>query len=865
MQDIFLALEKLRAKPCNILNYRTMMYYIDTPLFVYMPIIFFIYGASFFMLGVVVAIERLLPGTAEKGFGSFVISPLGSLASFGIIHGLVEFMGVWSILSGGLPLSLRLARICLMSLSFFSLCRFGASYGDGAVRQGRKGESTEVLPGISYDRGTLPWFSLPNIMTAGWIILALLSFAREGFGDLWAADIEIFSRYFIGAPGAIMASFALWKTGRNQPRQSRNYAIAASTGFALYALGVLVGPKADFPPSSWLNYETFYLFTHVPTQILRSVVALVVTFSLLRFFRLTKHFSGIRYKAVVHVLIAVAVPSFCIILLVCYLAGDALLRFSYRDQEKFAAITAGKVYSYLDDAEETVKYYVLFSRLAPSADKKDIFLSLVRGNAVINGMDFCDENGEVLRIRKDRGSSSVSYQGARDTERINAFLEGFTLNMPVNNFSISGHDGDNIFMTLPLAKGHIEVFLDADRIYRESTAMGLEKGWHFLLIDNRREIVFPRGRLHIGREEIREHLARSPGMYANKTVEKGIYYNVIEAKILPLDWSVIVEIPRNSIVAPIFSVFAVLLISILFVNLSAIFAAILFVGKTTKPISIIAERVESIGKGDFAPHLHLQTGDELQTLSEEVEKMAVLLAEKKQMEKQIAQTEKIASLGRLVAGVAHEINNPLGIIIGYSQLLQRECGPHCKNASDLKTMEKHALACKKIVEDLLKFSRASRQTDVEVDIKANIRESLALVEKHFSKENVTINFDDTAGSPKILGDPDRLHQLFLNLALNAVDAMKGGGNLTVTVRQPESGESKGVEVIFTDTGGGISQEDMGRIFDPFFTTKEVGKGTGLGLAVSYGIVKDHGGMISAESEPGKGTTFHILFPALKKH
>jgi signal transduction histidine kinase len=841
-----------------------MMYYFDTPLFVYMPIIFFIYGMSFFMLGVVVAIEGLRPDTPGRGFEGFVFSPLGSLAFFGMIQGLAAFMGVWSILSGGLPLALRLFRICLMSLSFFFLCRFGASYVDGAVSRGRREGRPQAIEGVSFDRGTLPWFSLPNILAAGWIVLGLLTFAQTGYGGRWAAGLNIFSRYLIGVPGSIMASVALWKSGENQPRQSRNYAIAASTGFAFYALGLLIGPKADFPPASSLNYETFYLITHIPTQVFRTVVALALTFSLLRLFRLSKHFSGIRYKAVMHVLIAVAVPAFCIVLLVCYLAGDALLRLSYRDHEKFAAMTAAKVRSYLDDADETVKYYVLFSRLAPSVYEKDIFLSLVRENDDIDGIAFYDEKGELLRAKRERGSLSVSYRRTADSSRLNAFLEGFTPKMPVNNFYISGHDRNNIFMTLPLAKGHIDVLLDVNRIYSRISAPGLEKGWHFLLLDDKRQVVFPLDRLHNGKEDTRQYPVRSPGVYGRKTVESGVCYNAIEGKISPLDWSVIVEIPRSAIVAPIFNVFGVLLVSVLLVNLSAIVVAVLFVGKTTKPINLIAERVKSIGREDFVPQLNIRTGDELQILSEEVEKMAVLLAEKKRMEKKIAQTEKIASLGRLVAGVAHEINNPLGIILGYSQLLQRECGPDGKHAADLKKMEKHALACKKIVEDLLKFSRVNRQTNIEVDIRENIRESLSLIEKHFSRENVTINFNDTAGSLKIVGDPDRLHQLFLNLALNALDSMKDGGTLTVTVRQSVFGDGKGVEVTFEDTGCGIREEDMGRIFDPFFTTKEVGKGTGLGLAVSYGIVDDHGGRIYAESEPGKGATFHILFPALKE-
>jgi signal transduction histidine kinase len=291
--------------------------------------------------------------------------------------------------------------------------------------------------------------------------------------------------------------------------------------------------------------------------------------------------------------------------------------------------------------------------------------------------------------------------------------------------------------------------------------------------------------------------------------------------------------------------------------------AVLLVGKVTRPIDLIARRVKAIGVGNFADTLTIKSGDELQTLSEEVEKMAVLLAEKEKMEKQMLQTEKIASLGRLVAGIAHEINNPIGVMLGYSQVLLKELEPNSRHYEDLKTMEKQALSCKKIVEDLLNFSRTEKRINIEVDIIANIKEALSLVTKHFSKRNVAIVIEASPDPPMIMGDPNKLHQLFLNLAMNAVDAMQDGGSLTIIADIINSEPERIVEVVFKDTGCGISQDDIGKIFDPFFTTKEVGKGTGLGLSVSYGIVKDHKGDIRVESKAGKGSTFYIVFPAVK--
>ncbi len=830
------------------------MHYFDTPLYIFMPIIFFIYGMSFFMLGATVAIERLAIITGANKFRGFVSSPLGFLAFFGITHGLFEFISMYSILDGELILPLKLVRLVLLSLSFCFLCKFGASYGDKAGRQGINGEGK-----------TPSWFSLANVTCGIWVVLSLVSFARLGLTDRWFTISEIFSRYFIGVPGAVMASVAFWSFDRGQMPGSKKYRIAASMSFAVYAIvGALVVPRADFFPASWLNYETFHRVTHVPIAALRTLCAVVATFSLLQLFRLSKDFSGIRFKAIMHVVIAVAVPTICIVLLVCYLVGDALMGLSYREHEMLASVTADRVYSILDDAEESVKYYMMYSRINPAVSKKDIFLALVRGNAAIKGVAFYDENGEILSIIKD-AASSVSYTGVADNNRINKFLEGFTPDLPVDNFHAGGNDNGDIIMTVPLGKKRLEVLFDPFMVYKAGNSIGLGKGWHFLLLDDKGKIILPKERPLLKEEQVLAHLASSPGIYGRKTIENGIYYNVIEAKMRHTDWSVILEIPRNEVVAPIFSVFKALLLGVLVVVLSAVVVAVLFVGKVTKPINLIAMRVKSIGREELTPALNISTGDELQVLSEEVEKMALLLAEKKKMEKQIIQTEKLASLGRIIAGVAHEINNPLGIILGYSQLLQRECEPQSRFCDDLKKVERHTLACKKIVEDLLKFSRTNKQMNVEMDIPTSIRETLALVEKHFSKEHVAVSLEADPGTPLIMGDPDKLRQLFLNLALNALDAMKDGGSLTVAVRSLEPEEGKGVEITFKDTGRGIAQEDMGKIFDPFFTTKDVGKGTGLGLSVSYGIVKDHGGRIWAESELGKGAIFHVMFPALKNN
>ncbi len=805
------------------------MNYFNTPVYIFMPVIFFVYGMSFLTLGTTVAAERLFNIKGVDKSRDPESSPLWFLAVFGITHGLAEFVGMYSVLNNGLPLSPNVMRLVLLSVSYFFLFKFGFSYGKKSAGHGRSSDLGHMLPTVPPGRNILTWFSLPNIILGIWVVLCLVLLIRKGPNREWFTFSEILSRYFIGVPGALLASFAIWSSAEIQRPALNKYRMTASMSFAVYAMGTLVVPGVDIFPASLLNYETFYRSVHVPAAVLRIVCALTATFSLLQLFRLSKDFWGIRIKAVMHAIIAVSIPTFCLVLLVCYLVGNAFLRFSYLENEKLASMIAGKIWSLVDDTTDTVKDSLMSSRLAPASKKKDILFSMVRGNAAVTGIAFIDGEGELLNISRDPVSASVSYRGTTDNARISKFLEGLAPGLSGDYYYVSGHDKNNIIVTIPLSESRVNVLLNIEKIYSEATLEGTEKGWRTLLLDAGGKVFFPQPGLLPGRTEAREELSpRSTGIYARKAIRNGVYYNLVEGKIHSTDWSVIIEIPRRDIAAPIFGLFKAILFGVLAVNLLAVFVTGLFVGRVTKRIGLIARRVISVGRDEFDQVLKLRTKDELQTLSEEVEKMVLLIEEKKRMDKQINQTEKIASLGRLVAGVAHEINNPLGIILGYSQLLLRECEPQSRLCVDLRIVEKHTLACKKIVEDLLEFSRSNKQVK-EVDITASIRETISQVEKHVLKENVSIKLQADPELPRILGDPDKLHQLFMNLALNALDSMNNGGSLTVSVVPLASEEGPGVEISFKDTGKGISERDIDRIFEPFFTKKKVGKGTGLGL------------------------------------
>jgi PAS domain S-box-containing protein len=236
-----------------------------------------------------------------------------------------------------------------------------------------------------------------------------------------------------------------------------------------------------------------------------------------------------------------------------------------------------------------------------------------------------------------------------------------------------------------------------------------------------------------------------------------------------------------------------------------------------------------------------------------------------EMEKQLEEThlqlvnsEKMASLGKLAAGIAHEINNPMGGILIYSSLLMEALEGEDARRQDLEKIVQEAARCKEIVKSLLEFSRQTEPKMEPTDINKAIMDDLFFLENQALFHNIEIVKNLETQLPRVRGNASQLKQVFMNIIVNAAEAMHGGGTLTITTGI--SGDKEEIWVDFSDTGEGIPQENLSRIFDPFFTTKGVGKGTGLGLSTSYGIIDGHGGRIDVKSQVGKGTTFRIELP-----
>lgn len=233
---------------------------------------------------------------------------------------------------------------------------------------------------------------------------------------------------------------------------------------------------------------------------------------------------------------------------------------------------------------------------------------------------------------------------------------------------------------------------------------------------------------------------------------------------------------------------------------------------------------------------------------------------------QLIKQEKMASVGQVAAGVAHEINTPLGVILGYSQLMMDDFDKTSEAYGNLQVIERQTKVCRKIVADLLKFSRQSGSAKIEIDLNEIIEDVLAVTEHYLNIDHIQVRRCFDPALPRLIGDAEKLRQVFINLFNNAHQAMTNGGEIIVTTSHDQtSGE---VAVAVRDTGTGIADDIKAKIFDPFFTTKEVGKGTGLGLSVTYGIIRDHGGSISVESpvqdaatgQKTPGTAFHVRLP-----
>lgn len=296
------------------------------------------------------------------------------------------------------------------------------------------------------------------------------------------------------------------------------------------------------------------------------------------------------------------------------------------------------------------------------------------------------------------------------------------------------------------------------------------------------------------------------------------------------------------------------------------------------PISRLVRSFREVGARDVPSRVPVHGDDELARLSREFNGMCERLEctldnlrreqeQRRHVEAELRNAERLAGLGRLAAGLAHEIGTPLNVILGRAESLQRTSVGHEGAERSLGIIVSQSERIARIVRDMLDFARMKPRRHRPTNVRDAIVSALDLVESRAEAQGARIDVEAPEDLPELMADPDQLQQVFLNLAANALDAMPGGGQLRVVAAvaaatNPEhgGGPKSCVAISFSDSGAGIAPANLPHVFDPFFTTKDAGRGTGLGLSVAYGIIEEHGGWFDVCSELDSGTTFQVYLP-----
>jgi signal transduction histidine kinase len=283
--------------------------------------------------------------------------------------------------------------------------------------------------------------------------------------------------------------------------------------------------------------------------------------------------------------------------------------------------------------------------------------------------------------------------------------------------------------------------------------------------------------------------------------------------------------------------------------------------KFTAPLEALSAAVRKVATGDFDVNVDIQSRDEIGQLSTSFNDMAdeLMARERSLKSAQLAlvQSEKMAALGTLSAGLAHEVKNPLSAVLGYAQLSKRKLTQPDVLKKHLDTIESETRRCNEIISNLMQFSRQEKGEFTDVTVNEVIEKSVGIVDHQLGLNNVQVKMQLASDIPKIIGNPNQLQQVLMNLAINAQQAMEPDGG---TVDIATYFDDNKVYISVSDTGPGISEDVAEKIFEPFYTTKAAGEGTGLGLSVTYGIIRDHKGDIRVEKADSGGARFIIELP-----
>lgn len=470
---------------------------------------------------------------------------------------------------------------------------------------------------------------------------------------------------------------------------------------------------------------------------------------------------------------------------------------------------------------------------------------------------YISPKGEVLvstdssKEGKDKSESEFFINGREDTTIQNIYITP-EYGRPLMTIATPIRDDNGTLLGVLAGRLGLN---DLDDLMRERSGLG-ETGETFLL--NRFYYSVSDPKLKAGQALKKEiHSAGIDECISGKSVS-GNYENYKNEHVFGVyrwldkrELCIVAEMGRSEVYAPIYSLRDAIIAAVFFMTVSLLFLVPPIARTMTNPLMRLVRGAGEVGRGRLDHRIKVKTNDEIGVLSEAFNRMAEDIDT---TQKQLIQSEKLASLGQLSAGVAHEINNPLANISINAQLLLQDV-----NDSDIRKrlikIEENVDRATSIVKNLLEFSRTPEFHPIFADLNILLAKTLDIL-KHETK-TVTIIKELDEELPEVLADPLQLQQVFINLVTNACQAMPNGGTLTLRTRKV----GNIVEVEILDTGEGISKANIPKIFDPFFTTRPVGKGTGLGLSVIYRIIETHGGHVDVKSEVGKGTSFIIKLTA----
>ncbi len=293
----------------------------------------------------------------------------------------------------------------------------------------------------------------------------------------------------------------------------------------------------------------------------------------------------------------------------------------------------------------------------------------------------------------------------------------------------------------------------------------------------------------------------------------------------------------------------------------AIFIGYILAYKVSTPVRRLIHASREVSRGSVVTDIGPVSKGEIGVLQNTfMEMLGVMERRKAENQDRLIHSEKQASVGRLAAGIAHEINNPLTGVLSYTYMLLKRNDLDADIEGDLKVIARATERVRDIVKGLLDFSRQTELDRKPTDINRMVNDTVLLLENEAMIKGVKLKYRPGGDIPSLTLDRNQFQSAILNILINALDATEPGGKINVETQNSNMQDSKGIDILISDTGSGIPQEDLHKLFDPFYTTKDPGKGTGLGLAVSLGIVQRHGGTITVKSELGKGTSFRVWLP-----